>query len=127
MNPPVPAVLAEIAGLLLGEALAGAAAPDKTQDLALSAALVGMAVETFDAHVHNLVEENRAIRVLLGETGQDTDLRVSVLTSENHRLRERLIARHAEAEVAGDANLCDAIWRELAASTERRRISSAPC
>jgi hypothetical protein len=126
VNPAVPAVLAEVAGLLLAEAMSGAA-PDKAQDLALSAALVGMAAETFDDHVHRLVEENRAIRALLDEAGEDTDFHVSALTAENHRLRALLISRHAEAEVAGDDALCDAIWTELAASTERRRISSAPC
>jgi hypothetical protein len=126
MSPAVPAVLAEVAGLLLREALSGAA-PDKAQDLALSAALVSMAVETFDGHVHRLVEENRAVRILVGESGEDTDLHVSALTAENHRLRARLIVRHAEAEAAGDTALVEAIWAELTASTERRRISSAPC
>lgn len=126
MTPAVPAVLAEIADLLMAEAMSGVA-PDKAQDLALSAALTGMVAETFDAHVHNLVIENRAVRALVGEAGEDADLRVSALTAENHRLRALLIERHAQAELAGDAELCDAIWRELAASTERRRISSAPC
>lgn len=126
MSPAVPAVLAEVAGLLLAEAMAGAA-PDKAQDLALSAALVGMAAESFDGYVHRLVEENRALRRLLGETGEDADLHVSALRAENHRLRALLIARHAEAEAAEDTALVEAIWAELVASTERRRVSSAPC
>ena len=126
MSPAIPAVVAEVAALLMQEAMSGAA-PDKAQDLALSAALLSMAAEAFDGYVHNLVEENCAIRALLGEAGGDPDLRVSVLTAENHRLRERLIAAHADAELAGDTNLCDAIWRELAASAERRKISSGPC
>jgi hypothetical protein len=126
MSPAIPAVLAEVAGLLLREAMSGAA-PDKAQDLALSAALVGMVVEGFDGHVHRLVEENRAVRVLLGETGEDSDLHVSALTGENHRLRALLIARHAAAEAGGDTALVEAIWAELAASAERRRVSSAPC
>lgn len=126
MSPAVPAVLAEVAGLLLAEAMSGAA-PDKAQDLALSAALVGMVVESFDGHVHRLVEENRAVRALLGEAGQDTDLHVSTLSAENRRLRTLLIAHHAEAEAAGDTALAETIWAELAASTERRRVSSAPC
>lgn len=127
MSPAIPDVLAEVAGLLLREAMSGAAPPDKAQDLALSAALVGMIVETFDGLVHRLVEENRAVRALLGETGEDTDLRVSALTAENRRLRGLLITRHAEAEAVGDTALAEAIWAELAASTERRRVSSAPC
>jgi hypothetical protein len=126
MNPPVPSVLAEIAGLLMQEALT-AATPNQAQDLGLSAALLGIAAETFDGHVHRLVEENRAVRAVLGETGEDADFHVSALTAENHRLRERLIARHAEAEAADDAKLCDAIWAELVAGADRRRISSAPC
>ena len=73
-----------------------------------------------------LVEENRALRALLGETGEDADLRISALQAENNRLRAALIAAQAAAEAAGDNARQDAIWAELMASTERRKLSTAP-
>ena len=72
------------------------------------------------------MEENRAIRALTGETGQDDNLRLSALQVENDRLRLALIALQTRAEADGDDDLQARIWAELIASTERRRISTAP-
>ncbi len=126
MTPEVPAVLAELAALAMKNADPAVPPAERSSDLMLGAMLLMMAAETWDRQAHILVEENRAVRGLLGEAGEDADLRLSVLAAENRRLRARLIERHAEAETAGEAALCDAIWAELAASTERRRISSGP-
>ncbi|MEW5685920.1 MAG: hypothetical protein AB1942_13455 [Pseudomonadota bacterium] len=126
MNPPVPAVLAELAGLAIKNAMPGVPDAERASDLGLSAALLGVAAEIWDRQAHILVEENRAVRALLGETGQDADLRLSALKVENDRLRTALIEAHAAAETAGDAALQDAIWAELVAATDRRRLSSAP-
>ena len=126
MTPPVPAVLAELAGLMVRNADPGVAPAERANDLGLSALLLGLAAEMWDRQAHVLVQENRAIRDLLGETGEDTDLRISRLQQENNRLREGLIAAHAAAEIAGDAARQAAIWAELLASTERRRLSTAP-
>jgi hypothetical protein len=126
MTPPVPAVLAELAGLLLKNAQPGVPDAERASDLSLSAALLSVAGEIWDRQAHVLVEENRAVRTLLGETGADTDLRLSVLQAENNRLRLALIEAHAAAEAAGDQARQDAIWAELVASTERRRLSTAP-
>ena len=60
---------------------------------------------------------------LLRETGEDEDLRLSRLKAENDRLRARLIEAHVAAEEAGDAERLAAIWAELVASTERRKLS----
>lgn len=126
MNPPVPPVLAELAGLLLKNAMPGVPEPERASDLSLSAMLLMLTGEIWDRQAHILVEENRAVRALLGETGEDADLHLSVLKAENDRLRAALIAAHAAAETAGDVARQDAIWAELAASTERRKLSTAP-
>jgi len=126
MNPQVPAVLFELSGLLIRNAMPGVAEAERASDLSLSAALLMVVGEIWDRQAHILVEENRAVRALLGETGEDTDLRLSVLQAENDRLRAALIDAHAAAEAAGDEARQAAIWTELAASTERRKLSMAP-
>ncbi|ODT84773.1 hypothetical protein [Phenylobacterium sp. SCN 70-31] len=126
MNPPVPAVLAELAGVMIRNAMPGVADGERASDLGLSAALLAMAAEVWDRQAHILVEENRAIRALLGEAGEDSDLRLSVLKAEHDRLRAALVEAHAAAEAAGDTAREAAIWAELIAATERRRLASAP-
>jgi hypothetical protein len=126
MNPPVPAVLAELAGLLVRNAAPNVPEAERASELSLSALLLGVAAEMWDRQAAILVEENRALRSLLGETGDDADLRLSVLKAANDRLRAGLIEAHAAAEAAGDQARQAAIWSELAASTERRRLSTAP-
>jgi hypothetical protein len=126
MNPQVPAVLFELAGLLGRNAAPDVPAPERASDLGLSAMLLMIAGEVWDRQAHILVEENRALRSLLGEPGGDPDLRLSSLGVENNRLRGLLIARHAQAEADGDEDLQRRIWAELTASTERRKIASAP-
>lgn len=126
MNPKVPQVLAELSGLLMKNAAPDAPAAERASDLGLSAMLLAVAAEMWDRQAAILVEENRAIRALLGEAGADGDLRISALQAENDRLRAALIDAHAAAEAAVDAARQDAIWAELAAATGRRRLSTAP-
>jgi hypothetical protein len=126
MNPKAPSVLAELAGLLVRSAMPGVAEAERASDLGLSAALLGVAAEIWDRQAHILVEENRAVRALLGEVGADGDLHISTLQAENDRLRAALIEAHAAAEASDDAERQAAIWAELVAATERRRLSTAP-
>ena len=126
MTPEVPAVLMELAGLLMRNAQPGVPEPERASDLSLSAMLLIVAAETWDKAAHVLVEENRAVRAILGEAGEDADLRLSALTAENNRLRAALIELHVRAEQSGDEALLARIWAELAASTERRKLSTAP-
>jgi len=126
MNPKVPPVLAELAGLLVRSAMPGVAEAERASDLGLSAALLGVAAEIWDRQAHVMVEENRALRTLLSEVGADVDFHLSALQAENDRLRAALIEAHAAAEAAGDTAREAAIWAELVASTERRRLSTAP-
>lgn len=126
MTPPVPAVLAELAALMIRNAAPGVPDGERANALGLTASLLTIAAETWDAAAHHLVEENRAIRALTGETGQDDNLRLSALQAENNRLRDALIALHTRAEADGDEPLQTRIWAELIISTDRRRLSTAP-
>jgi hypothetical protein len=126
MNPPVPNVLIELAGLMLRSAAPDRPDAERASDLGLSAQLLSVAAEIWDGQAHILVEENRAVRALLGEAGADQDLHLSALKGANDALRAALIVAHAKAEAAGDQPRLAAIWAELKTSTERRRLSSAP-
>jgi hypothetical protein len=119
-------VLIELAGLMARNAEPGVPDGERANALRLSAGLLAMAAERWDSAADNLVRENRALAALLDDTAAQDDLRVSALGAENARLRARLIEAHIAAEQAGDAQRLDAIWAELVASTERRKISMAP-
>ncbi|RAK58990.1 hypothetical protein DJ021_03815 [Phenylobacterium hankyongense] len=123
MTPTVPAVLAELASLVMRSAAPDVAEAERASNLALAAMLLNVAAEVWDGAAENLVQENRALRTLLGVGGRDDDLRVSALKAANDGLRAALIAAHAAAEAAGDTDRQAAIWSELRVSTERRKLS----
>lgn len=140
MKPDIPAVLAELAGLVARNAAPDLDPAERAGALGLSAALLGMAAEAWDGAAQRLVEENRALRALLSDAGdragadaalagaEDDDLRISVLSAANARLRAGLIALQAavEAEDSPEARALESrIWEELRLSTERRYMSSA--
>lgn len=140
MKPDIPAVLAEIAGLAARNAAPDVDPAERAGALGLSAALLGMAAEAWDGAAQRLVEENRALRVLIADAGEragqnaglafgaDDDLRISALSADNARLRAALIALHeaVEGDEAPEARVLESrIWEELRLSTERRRLSSA--
>lgn len=140
MKPDIPAVLAELAGLVARNAAPDLDPAERAGALSLSAALLGMAAEAWDGAAQRLVEENRALRALLSDAGdrrgldaalagaEDGDLRISVLSAANARLRAGLIGLQAavEAEDSPEARALESrIWQELRLSTERRRMSSA--
>ena len=140
MKPDIPAVLAELAGLVARNAAPDLDPAERAGALGLSAALLGMAAEAWDGAAQRLVEENRALRALLSDAGdragadaalagaEDDDLRISVLSAANARLRAGLIALQAavEAEDSPEARALESrIWGELRLSTERRHMSSA--
>jgi len=141
MKPDVPAVLAELAGLVARNAAPDIHPADRAGALGLSAALLGLAAQAWDGAAQNLVIENRAIRALLAHgadllpeaaalaAGTDEDLRISALGAENARLRSALIALQVVVETRPDAEaaaLNEAIWAELIASTERRLVAGSP-
>lgn len=138
MIPSVPAVLAEIAGIAIRNTMPDVHPADRASSLGLSAALLGMAAEVWDGMAARLVAENRAIRPLLARAGEvgldfaalaagaDDDLRISALKAANDGLRAALIDLQAAAEAKGAGDLDAAIWAELIASTERRKLASSP-
>lgn len=123
MTPSVPSVLMQLAQVAARNAAPGVPDAERTSDLSLTAMLLQIAAEVWDGAAQRLVEENRAIRALLGEAGEDGDLRLSCLTAANHLLRAQLIEAQIAAEQAGDTARQDVIWAELVASTERRKLS----
>ena len=134
MTPTVPEVLAEIAGIAIRNADPAVHPADRASALGLSAALLGMAAEVWDGMADRLHAENRALRALLARdpafaelaAGQDESLKISALKAANDRLRAALIDLQAAAEARSDTALCEDIWRELLASTERRKLMASP-
>ncbi|HEX3701237.1 MAG TPA: hypothetical protein VHV27_11250 [Phenylobacterium sp.] len=123
MTPQVPAVLIQLAAVVARNAAPGVPDAERASELGLTALLLSLAAEVWDDAAQNLVIENRALRRLLEAPGEDDDFRLSRLRAENERLRGRLIEAHIAAETAGEAARLDAIWAELVASTERRKLS----
>ena len=123
MTPQVPSVLAEMAQLLVRNAAPDVAPGERGNALTLAAAVLGVAAEVWDTAAENLAQENRALAALLDDAASEASLRLSALRAENARLRRLLIAAHVAAEAAGDRAREDAIWAELIASTERRKLS----
>jgi hypothetical protein len=123
MTPDVPSVLSELAQLVLRNAAPDVPDGERANALGLSSMLLALAAEVWDGAAENLVQENRVLAALLDDTATESDLRLSALRAENARLRGLLIEAHIAAELAGDTAREDAIWAELRASTERRKLS----
>jgi len=126
MTPEVPSVLSELAGLLVRNAAPDVPDAERASALGLSSMLLALAAEVWDGAAERLVQENRALAVLLDDAASEASLNLSALRAENARLRARLIEAHIAAERAGDMAREEAIWTELRASTERRKLSVSP-
>jgi septal ring factor EnvC (AmiA/AmiB activator) len=116
MTPGVPIVLSELALLVMKNGAPDVPPGERQNALTLTAMLLDGAAE-------HLVRENRALAQLLDEVAAEDDLRLSTLRTENARLRNLLISAQMAAERAGDMARQNAIWAELRASTERRKLS----
>lgn len=129
MTPDIPAVLFELSSLLMRAAQPGVAEAERSSDLTLSAMLLLVAAEIWDRQAQVLVEENRAVRALLGEAGEDADLRLSALQAENNRLRTALTEAHAAAELGtrrGKARSGPSWWRPPSVASCRCRRFRVP-
>ena len=145
-TPDAGTVLRAMAGLISAEhppvAAAGAPGGYGRQQLGRSPMMLLAIAEEFDRAAHWRAQENVAVRQLLAQGASlvddlalrqrmadasmqtDPDLRVSQLEASNRQLRALLIELHAwvqQAQGAPAARLDEEIWRELSASTERRR------
>jgi len=147
VKPDPSHVLERVMQSLLAE-IAPAVQPAYRQaSVAMHAMLLGSVREEFDRAAARRAEENAALRALfadaaatLGDAGlrerlasaartADASLRVPDLDAANLALRALLIELHAHVEtLAGPEarRLEAAIWRELAASTERRKLALGP-
>jgi hypothetical protein len=141
MRPAVAPVAAFLA-TRLGQEIAPKLEGFSAGNAAMMGAMLQMMSEEWDRAASRLVEENAAVRALIrraaavfddpsladAAAGEDRDLRISRLDADNDRLRRVLTDVHARVEesAAADARALEAaIWDELRASVERRRISSA--
>ena len=141
MKPDIPLVLEDLARKLRETIL-----PDLTgfqaNMVGMTAAMLDMAAEAWDRAADRLVRENSVVAALLGQgsdlTGDPTyraaaeeepdDLKISTLERVNETRRRALIALQAaiETDNSYEAQALDAaIWEELRASTERRRVALA--
>jgi hypothetical protein len=147
VKPEVPKVLEVVAAKLLFEVAPNITPSYRQSSIGVTAMLLGMVREEWDRAAARRVEENAALRALFRDAAgaiSDTDLRrrleaaaassdTSLLVSElergNDALRALLIELHAHVEEqpgAASRAIEDAIWRELSASTERRKVALAP-
>lgn len=146
MRPEIDRVL-EVAAVNLMTTVAPALETGYAQSNATSLGMLLLIIrEELDRSASRRLEENDAIRSLFRSARDvvrdtdlaarleaaaeppDADLRLSALEAANMGLRALLIELHAHVETL-DApaarELEEAIWRELAASTERRKLSFA--
>ncbi len=144
MKPEVTRALDVCAAHLLLE-VAPHLAPSYRQASAMVTAIMLTSIrEEIDRIAERRVVENRALRRLFADAapvvapealrarleeagaGEETSYLISVLEAANVHLRALLIDLHAYSEtLESDAarDIEAAIWRELAESTERRRLS----
>ncbi len=147
MKPDVPNVLEVLTGTLMFDVAPNVTPSYRQSSIGVTAILLGMMREEWDRAAARRLEENEALRGLFRESRlavSDTDLRrrldeaaaardasfrVSDLERGNEALRKLLIElhEHVELETSAEARRVeDAIWRELSASTERRKLALAP-
>ncbi len=109
--------------------------------------MLGAVREEHERAASRRIEENGVLRALFGDAsgcvedgalasrlesaaaGEESSLLVSDLERSNCELRGLLIELHARVETLDSAEarrVEQAIWRELAASTERRRLAIGP-
>jgi hypothetical protein len=148
VKPEPSHALERLMQALLGELMPAVAPAYRQASVGAQAMLLASVREEIDRAAARRVEENRALRALFAEAapavadaalcerlaaaarGADESLLVPALEEGNRALRILLIELHVhvEGQEGGDARRIEAaIWRELAASTERRKLSLGPC
>ena len=143
MKPDEQAVLAHFAAEFAVVVAPQIPTPYLASAVGMSGAILGLIAEDWDRSAQRRVEENRAIRGIFRQAaglkleaglaerlavladGNDDDLQLSALEAGNAALRDALIELHTATEALGaeGAAVNAAIWKELAASTERRKLS----
>ena len=148
MKPEASHALERLMQSLLTEIAPAVQIPYRAASVSIQAMMLLAVREELDRAAARRVEENQALRALFADAAPtvtdaalrgrlgaaaasaDASLRVPELEAANRALRALLIELHAHVEsLAGpEARRIEAaIWRELAASTERRKLSLGPC
>jgi hypothetical protein len=148
MKPEPAHALERLMQALLGDLMPNVQPSYRQASVMANAMMVGVMREEIDRAAARRVEENAALRALFADAtavvkdgalcervaaaarSADASLLVPALDESNRTLRTLLIELHAHVEeLPGDAarRVEAAIWRELAASTERRKLGLGPC
>jgi len=143
VKPDIGRVLEVMAGTLMVDVAPNVAPPYRQASVFANALLLTNIREELDRIAERRVDENRALRAIFAQAApdiadaalrarlveaaeaQETSLRISALDASNESLRQLAIELHAyvEAQDAPAARRIEALlWRELAASTERRKL-----
>jgi len=148
MKPEPSHALERLMQALLTELMPAVQPAYRQAGVGIQAMMIAAIREEHDRAAARRVEENRALRSLFADAAptvtdaalrgrlgaaaqsEEASLLVPDLEASNGTLRSLLIELHAHVEsLAGDAarRIEAAIWRELAASTERRKLGLGPC
>ena len=143
MKPDVSRVLEVMAGALMVDVAPNVTPSYRQASVFANALMLTNIREELDRIAERRVDENRALRALFAEAASDVadaalrerlveaarsqepSLRISALDRSNDALRQLAIELHAwvEAQDSAAARRIEAsLWRELAASTERRKL-----
>ena len=147
MRPPVQAVFQQMAVDLMQRVIPAISPAYHQGTIGMIATMLMFAGEEWDRAASRRLEENQRLREIFRDAAavtknsglnarltelaatRDDDFRISALEHNNCLLRAALIELHAqvESESSPEARrLEEVIWSELARSTERRRLSTAP-
>ena len=147
MKPEASHALERLMQALIGDVAPAVAPAYRQASVTVHALMVGAVREELDRAASRRVEENRALRGLFRDTAgivadgalrarladaaaaEDASLLVPALEASNRALRSLLVELHVHVEdLPGEAarRVEAAIWRELAASTERRKLALGP-
>ena len=146
MRPAIEIVFLTMAQYLIERVIPVMAPAYHQGSVEMAASMMAIAAEEWDRAASRRIEENQRLRGLFRLAApvvaepalkgrlealiatRDDDFRISALEANNCALRAALIELHTliESQPGSEArNIEAAIWKELLASTERRRLSSA--
>ena len=147
MRPEPTRFLSVAAGHLMGKTAAALGDGYEQSSVSVMGLMLTQLAEEFDRAAARRVEENRTLREIFAQaiddvadddlraklaeaaSGDDPDLAVAALEQSNCELRALLIELHAHVEELDSPAARDLeaeIWRELVASTERRKLGIGP-
>jgi len=147
MRPEPSRFLGVAAGHLMTKTAAAIESGYEQSSVSVIGLMLTQLAEEFDRAAARRVEENRTLREIFAQaiddvadddlraklaeaaSGDDPDLAVAALEQSNCELRALLIELHAHVEELDSPAARDLeaeIWRELVASTERRKLGIGP-